>query len=123
MRISIGVGPVRVSGRLGGSRRRRRLTAQQIRRRNARLEWLGRVLRLNRQESRKPAAPLDPAMVATMTYTVVVAPTRDGWDLKVQDVGKTACVHLGEVESTARELIVFSTGMPPERILLDVKRV
>ncbi|MBL3671336.1 hypothetical protein JL475_36635 [Streptomyces sp. M2CJ-2] len=81
------------------------------------------MLRLNRQESRKPAAPLDPAMVATTTYTVWVTPTRDGWDLKVESGGRATCRHLAEVEDIARERIVFYTGMPPERILLDVKQV
>ncbi|WP_275404921.1 hypothetical protein [Streptomyces sp. SID10815] len=32
------------------------------------------------------------------------------------------CRHLGEVEDIARERIVFSTGMPPERVLIEVKR-
>ncbi|WP_406357447.1 hypothetical protein OHB56_33585 [Streptomyces sp. NBC_01635] len=61
-------------------------------------------------------------MVATTTYTVWVTPTRDGWDLKMDSGGRATCRHLGEVEDIARERIVFYTGMPPERILLDVKR-
>ncbi|MFF3927798.1 hypothetical protein [Streptomyces hirsutus] len=51
-----------------------------------------------------------------------MTPTRDGWDLKVESGGHATCRHLGEVEDIARERIVFYTGMPPERILLDVKR-
>ncbi|WP_446038126.1 hypothetical protein [Streptomyces sp. SID1121] len=61
-------------------------------------------------------------MVATTTYTVWVTPTRDGWDLKVESGGHATCSHLGEVEDIARERIVFYTGMPPERIVIDLKR-
>ncbi|MFB7323860.1 hypothetical protein [Streptomyces sp. NPDC056190] len=61
-------------------------------------------------------------MVATTTYTVWVTPTRDGWSMKVESGGSATCRHLGEVEDIARERIVFYTGIPPERILLNVKR-
>ncbi|MEU1454408.1 hypothetical protein [Streptomyces avermitilis] len=81
------------------------------------------MLKLDREPKREPAALLDPAMVATTTYTVAAIPTREGWDLKVQGVGKTTCAHLGEAESAARKLITFYTGMPSERILVDVQRV
>ncbi|MFJ4517461.1 hypothetical protein [Streptomyces sp. NPDC088816] len=61
-------------------------------------------------------------MVATTTYTVWVTPTQDGWSVKVESGGSATCRHLGEVEDIARERIVFYTGMPSERILLNVKR-
>lgn len=112
-----------MSGRLsGGGRRPRRLTDQEVARRASRIRWPRRVLKLDRQPKRKAAAPLDPDTVATTTYTVWATPTRDGWDLNVQSGGRATCRHLGEVEDIARERIVFYTGMPPERILLDVKR-
>ncbi|MEU7366626.1 hypothetical protein AB0B92_13685 [Streptomyces hygroscopicus] len=41
----------------------------------------------------------------------------------MEHVGKTTCGSLGEIESAARELIIFWTGMPTERIVLDVKRL
>ncbi|GAA5078679.1 hypothetical protein GCM10023336_70610 [Streptomyces similanensis] len=85
--------------------------------------WLRRMLRLVPQEpKRRPAAPLDPAMVATTTYTVTVTPTRDGWSIRMGGGTFLTCRHLGEVEDIARERIVFSTGMPPERVLIEVKR-
>lgn len=61
-------------------------------------------------------------MVATTTYEVLASPTRDGWSLRVQDVGSTTCKHLGEAESAARDLIAFCTGMPQERIRVEIGR-
>ncbi|MFI6494791.1 hypothetical protein [Streptomyces sp. NPDC050564] len=61
--------------------------------------------------------------MATTTYDVLASPTSVGWSLMVQYVGKTTCKHLGEAESAARDLIIFHTGMPQERIRVKLDRV
>ncbi|MER6112416.1 hypothetical protein [Streptomyces hirsutus] len=61
-------------------------------------------------------------MVATTTYTAEATPTIQGWSLKVIGVGKTTCSNLGEAEAVARELVVRLTGMPMERVLIEVTR-
>ncbi|MEU4352901.1 hypothetical protein [Streptomyces sp. NPDC023838] len=69
----------------------------------------------------KPPAPrLDPSQVATTTYNVTAMPVNVGWSLRVESVGRTTCSHMGEIETAARELIVSSLGMPPERVLINI---
>ncbi|MEU0525987.1 hypothetical protein [Streptomyces niveus] len=65
---------------------------------------------------------MDAYSVATMTYRVAAKPTAQGWDLKVGGVGRTTCSNLGEVESAARAYVVRMTGMPPERVLIEIAR-